>query len=191
MTLELTIQDMFDNYPTLFKERADCLNLLFCVIGNRYRWLDGELCDGFPVFAKKTEYLTPRLVDGKAHQYRKLSLREEARLREEKQIAEGWYECYPDECAEHLKKIHAKTIAELPDDVFYYIPERAKRWYFYYEIPGGSYIDFGEDFAYLFNYPDDIKPDWKAGIEECRQLLIEDGYELPERNIPTGKRVIT
>ena len=182
MTLELTIQYMFDTYPTLFKERADCLNHLFCVIGNGYGWQDGELCYGLRASAGEIEYLTSRLVDGKAHQYKKISLREEARLREEKQIAEGWYKRYPDEYAEHLKQVYAKTIANLPDDVFYYIPERAKRWYFYCEISGGACIDFCEDFAYLFNYPDDIKPDWEAGIEECRQLLIEDGYELPTRN---------
>ncbi len=33
-----------------------------------------------------------------------------------------------------------------------------------------------------FYYPNDIKPDWKVGIEECRQLLIDDGYELSTQN---------
>ena len=183
MTLELTIQHLFDTYPTLFKERADCLNHLFCVIGNDYEWENGELCRMPPLDMEQIEHLTTRLVDGKGHQYKKLSLRDEARLHEEKQIAEGWYEHYPDECAERLKQVHAKTIAEMPDDVFYYIPERAKRWYFYCDTPAGTYIDFCEDFAYLFNYPDEIKPDWKAGIEECRRLLIEDGYELPIRKV--------
>lgn len=183
MTLELTIQHLFDTYPTLFKERADCLNHLFCVIGNGYEWKNGELCCMPPLDVEQIEHLTTRLIDGKAHQHKKLSLRDEAMLREEKLIAEGWYERYPDEYAEHLKQVHAKTIAEMPDDVFYYTPERAKRWYFYCDTPAGTYIDFCEDFAYLFNYPDDIRPDWKVGIEECRQLLIEDGYELPARNV--------
>ena len=39
MNVELTIQSMFDDYPTLFKDRADCLNHLFCVIGNGYEWI--------------------------------------------------------------------------------------------------------------------------------------------------------
>ena len=144
---------------------------------------------------EEIEHLTSRLVDGKAHQYKKISLREETRLCEEKRIAEGWYEQfkgrYADEDIEHLKQEWAGAISKLPDDVFYIIPERARRWYFYSDTPDGVCIDFCEDFAYLFNYPDDIRPDWKAGIEECRQLLIEDGYELPERNVPAGKTEIT
>lgn len=184
MTLELTIQDMFDCYPTLFKERADCLNQLFCTIGNGYEWKNGELCRAFSPDMERINHLASRLIDGKAHQYKKLSVRDEARLYEEKRIAEGWYgrykEQYPDEDIEHLRQVREKTIAELPDDVFYHIPERAKRWYFY--IPESPFVDFCEDFAYLFNYPDDIKPDWKAGIDECRRLLVEDGYDVPERN---------
>ncbi|HFD2033551.1 TPA: hypothetical protein ACF2DD_002128 [Clostridium perfringens] len=43
MTLEETIQEMYDNYPMLFQERKECLNQLFCVIGNGYDWIDGEL----------------------------------------------------------------------------------------------------------------------------------------------------
>jgi len=186
MTLELTIQHLFDTYPTLFKERADCLNHLFCTVGNGYEWRDGELCYEFPASAEEIEHLTSCLVAGKAHQYKKISLREEARLCEKKRIAEGWYEQfkgrYPDEDVERLKQEWAGAISRLPDDVFYIIPERARRWYFYSDTPDGVCIDFCEDFAYLFNYPDDIKPDWKAGIEECRQLLIEDGYEPPARN---------
>lgn len=33
-------------------------------------------------------------------------------------------------------------------------------------------------YSYLFNYPDDIKDDWRALLEECKQLLIEDGIDL-------------
>jgi hypothetical protein len=36
----------------------------------------------------------------------------------------------------------------------------------------------------LFNYPDDIKQDWLDAIEECKQMLIEDGYDVehPDEN---------
>ena len=33
-------------------------------------------------------------------------------------------------------------------------------------------------YAYLFNYPKEIKPDWKNAIDECKRLLKEDGYDL-------------
>ena len=77
MNVELTIQDMFDNYPGIFKERSDCLNHLFCVIGNGYDWYKGELvsvCEETDPPAK----LIANLVDGKAFQHNKLSLREES-----------------------------------------------------------------------------------------------------------------
>lgn len=45
MKVEQTIQLMTDNYPSLFYNRQTCLNHLFCVIGNGYKWVDGELVD--------------------------------------------------------------------------------------------------------------------------------------------------
>jgi hypothetical protein len=181
MNVELTIQDMFDSYPTLFKERTDCLNHLFCTIGNGYRWINGELIEIYHTC--DMDYLQSRLINGKAHQYNKLSLRAESQRYEDEQIADGWYERfkdkYPDEDIDWLKKMRQRTIDKLPDDVYYHEPERKKRWSFYVNIPGKEYIHFSEDFAYLFNYPEDIKPDWKEAIEECRRLLIEDGFELP------------
>ena len=35
-----------------------------------------------------------------------------------------------------------------------------------------------KNYSYLYNHPDDIKPDWKALIEECKQMLIDDGIEV-------------
>ena len=32
--------------------------------------------------------------------------------------------------------------------------------------------------SYLYDVPEDIKPDWKALLEECKALLIEDGIEV-------------
>lgn len=185
MTVELTIQEMFDKYPTLFKERADCLNHLFCTIGNGYHWKDGELIDIFYELSESEKnLLISRLIDGKAFQYNKLSLRAESQHYETKRIAEGWYEdyCgrYSDEDIEKIKDIRQKTIMKLPDDVYYKEPERKKRWSFYINIPGQERIDFCEKYAYLFNYPDDIKPDWLAALNECRTLLIEDGFNLPK-----------
>lgn len=43
MKVEDTIQYLYDNHPSLFQERWQCLNHLFCVIGNGYEWENGEL----------------------------------------------------------------------------------------------------------------------------------------------------
>ena len=186
MNVELTIQDCFDNYPGLFKERADVLSHLFCTIGNGYEWKDGELVINVPTDSGLV-LLESHLVDGKAFQHNKLSLRAESQLYEQERIAQGWYDDwknrYPDSNIEEMKAIRQKTIAKLPDDVYYREPERKKRWGFFVNIPNRQYVDFHENFSFLFNYPDDIKPDWKDAIEECRGLLVEDGFELPHRQI--------
>lgn len=173
MTLELTMQAMFNEQPTLFKERADCLNHLFCTIGNGYKWVDGELVDGV---YKKTEVreLKKYLVDGKAFQHNKMSLRDalaccwESTMKDIK-------EKFPD-VFDEIEAARKKSIAKEPDDV-YHERERKYRWYFYL----GGYCT---EYAYLFNYPENIKPDWLAGIEECKAMLREDGYDVdsPDEN---------
>lgn len=47
MTVETTLQKMFDQWPELFLTRRECYNHLFCTIGNGYEWKRGQLveCD--------------------------------------------------------------------------------------------------------------------------------------------------
>ena len=45
MRAEDTLQYMADFYSELFPTRKHALNHLFCVIGNGYKWIDGELVD--------------------------------------------------------------------------------------------------------------------------------------------------
>ena len=178
MTLELTIQKLFNNYPSLYKERADCLDQLFVCIGNGYTWENGELVDGSNLTTDEIRKLESDLVDGKAFQHNKLSLRAESQLYEQERINNGWYEeyskKYPDEDIKHLKEVRQKTIAKLPDDIYYREPNRRYRWYCCWKLKDEEIIDFHKRFAFLFNYPEDIKEDWLAGIEETKKLLAED-----------------
>lgn len=160
MNPELTMQVMFDTYPQLFKDRSDCLNQLFCVIGNGYDWVNGELVDIFSEELPKNP-----LKDGKAFQYNLLSLRDESRLYIEKyqrRIGSRKTFSSDEELEEYLNTI--------PNDKYHRYP-REQRWYFY---RGG----LCKDFAYLFNYPDNITEEWKSVLEECCQMLIEDGYDI-------------
>ena len=67
MNVELTIQHMYDNYPCLFKERADCLDHLFCGIGNGYDWVNGELVC-YNLSEAEIKALEAHLINGKAFQ---------------------------------------------------------------------------------------------------------------------------
>ena len=46
------------------------------------------------------------------------------------------------------------------------------------DIKDQKWYPLSKEYSYLYNYPDDIKPDWKALIEECKQMLIDDGVEV-------------
>lgn len=168
MTLELTIQDMFDRYPGLFKDRSDCLNHLFCTIGNGYEWRNGELCSDENCSSERKKDLNLHLVNGKAYQHNKLSLRAEAMYYAEMRKNKNENE-YPDAIQKELDKADEKYFNSLPDNVYHKHP-RVQRWSFY--LAG-----YCVEFAKLFNYPPDIKQDWLAGIAECKRMLIEDGYD--------------
>ena len=43
MTVETTVQEMFDKYPLMYSTREECFNQLFCTIGNGYQWKWGQL----------------------------------------------------------------------------------------------------------------------------------------------------
>ena len=55
MNVELTIQEMYNEYPTLFIDRVDALNHLFCTIGNGYDWKNGELVSSGYSYPKKKD----------------------------------------------------------------------------------------------------------------------------------------
>ena len=45
-------------------------------------------------------------------------------------------------------------------------------------IENPKWYPLSKKYSYLYNYPDNIKPDWKALIEECKQMLIDDGIDI-------------
>ena len=60
MTVETTMQKMFDEYPDLFSTRADCLDHLFCTIGDGYEWVHGQLVEcGTYGETDENDYLNP------------------------------------------------------------------------------------------------------------------------------------
>ena len=45
-----------------------------------------------------------------------------------------------------------------------------------------KWYPLSKKYSYLYNYPNDIKSDWKKLLEECKQMLIDDGIDV--ENIP-------
>ena len=184
MNLELTIQSMFDEYPALFIERADCLNQLFVVLGSGYRWKNGELVSSDDDYDEEyIQKLKDHLVNGKAFQHNKMSLRAQhiyyENLRKQnpnyKNPFEGIYS------AREIEAMHKRYVEKLPDDVYYDQPNRRYRWYCCNIWPDGKeYVEWCDKYIPLLNIPEDIKPDWLEGIEETKRLLAEDGLIYEE-----------
>lgn len=157
MTLELTIQSMFDHYPLIFQTRFDCLNHLFCTLGNGLDWEDGELTG--------VEEPVNSLTDGKAHQHHVDTARSRA-IRRAKAYA-----------AIHGGTIDESSYTNIPDTPCVSARPRRERWYFVHRFAANQpeRIDLYKDYVPLWNIPPDVKPDWLAGATECMKMLLEDG----------------
>lgn len=59
MRAEDTLQYMADFYPDLFPTRKHCLDHLFCVIGNGFEWVNGELVDDDNKYEKRYKLRKP------------------------------------------------------------------------------------------------------------------------------------
>lgn len=136
MRAEDTLQYMADFYPEIFPTRKHCLNQLFCVIGNGYEWVNGELVNKDNKYEKRYKLRKP---------VKKAEFQDE----------QAWYD-------------NNKFYTEL------YKGEESKiswKWRF-------DWYPLYKDYAKLYNYPEDIKDDWAALLEECKQLLVADGIDL-------------
>lgn len=136
MRAEDTLQYMADFYPETFPTRKHCLNQLFCVIGNGYEWVNGELVDKDNKYEKRYKLRKP---------VKKAEFQDE----------QAWYD-------------NNKFYTEL------YKGKESKiswKWRF-------DWYPLHKDYAKLYNYPEDIKDDWMALLEECKQMLIADGIEF-------------
>lgn len=180
MNLELTIQSMFDEYPTLFIERADCLDHLFVCIGNGYAWKNGELVSSDDKYKKSDiKKFESHLVNGKAFQHNKMSLRAQSEYYHQLRLSEGKPDMFSDiYTTKELEEMHQKHLASLPDDVYHKAPRR-ERWYCHRrDSDGTEYLSFSKDYMKLFNYPADVAPDWLEAINETKALLKEDLSDL-------------
>ena len=137
MRAEDTLQYMADFYPEIFPTRKHCLDHLFCVVGNGYEWINGELVDDDNKYEKRYKLRKP---------IKKAEFKHE----------ENWNQMY-----EFYHKLYSL-------DKNQKIPMQYNfEWY-----------PLSRKYSALFTYPEDIKDDWKALLEECKQMLITDGVDL-------------
>ena len=130
MTVETTLQKMYDLYPLLYSTRQECFNHLFCEIGNGYKWQWGQIVhvEGEDETVNEDDY---------AHPYALHASQSKKNLEKKK------------ECLKMLE------IAGVP---------KPERW-----------SELNEKYSLIYHVPKNARPDWKAAVEECKDMLEADG----------------
>lgn len=154
MTVETTIQRMFDQYPDLFATRRDCYDFLFCVIGNGYEWRRGQIVSCDDESGEDDEALDYATPHPRAEQ-----------TKENSGVKTGPCDGF-DEEGFPMKNSPWAVHHEECDSCRQICPLDVKmRWYPICE------------YSLIKRVPADVKPDWKDAVEECKAMLKEDGIE--------------
>lgn len=132
MRAEDTLQYMADFYSEIFPTRKHALNHLFCVVGNGYEWVGGELVE----------------EDSYTKRYK---------LRKPIKKAIFEYEEHWNEMNRFYSEVNREKGIAIP-------PKFQFRW-----------SECHKEYSNIFTHPDNIKEDWKALLEECIQLMEQDG----------------
>ena len=152
---------MYNEYPKLFPVRQQALDHLFCVVGNGYSWYKGEIVSDNELF----------IWDNKIERF----------------IIDPDYEM---DVESDITSTPPKTEEE-------YIKDMEERHMFLAEIKHGvcpetsveeHYKDLENNFrkwyplskkySLIYEVPVDVTPEWKALVEECKDLLRKDGIEI-------------
>ena len=162
MNVELTIQEMYEKFPGMFQNRKTCYIQLFCRCGDGYKWKNGELVHEHKHNGLGVKYLKGRLVDGKAFQHKKLETMGDV------------YTFWAGKPEYKANKQILELMAKSPDGKKEF-SSPYNEW-----LRETTTTQLMTNAKHLFNYPEDIKDDWKAAIEECKKLLKKDGFDIPE-----------
>lgn len=177
MTVETTIQRMFDNYPDLFATRKDCYNHLFCVIGNGYEWKRGQIVECDDEYDKPEESIIQEEYDD----YASACLAPMA-MQSEENIKKH------DERMQLLQKASGMKTGPCNGFDEEGFPMKNSPWAVHHEECDSCRqicpLDVKmrwypiSEFSLIKRIPADIKPDWKAAVEECRLMLEQDGIKV-------------
>ena len=150
---------MLLEYPTLYQDRAQCLNQLFCVNGNGYEWIKGQLVD---------EY--------QDHRYKR-----------DKEVDIALQEGF-DILIDSIVYNNSDTSLSIPQYVQRSLLEKYRQQRALANLdkiiqPGfHQFIQAGYEFyplceyAKIMNLPTDIKQDWLDGAKETLQLLNQYSF---------------
>lgn len=138
-----TVRESLYYYPSIYKTRGDVLHHLFCVIGNGYEWLNGELVTA----SRGDEDPIEREIDSTLAIIQKPNAREI--------LQDMYWEILSDRIA--LVADRHKNLENAMDD---------------YSFSDRFLYPKSETYAKLWNYPEDITPEWAVELEKAKNIFL-------------------
>ena len=161
MKPERTLQRMYDEYPNLYPIRQRALDHLFCVVGNGYSWYKGEVVHDNDLFIwdnniERSVINPDYKIDEEPDIISTPPKNEEEYMKEK----EEWHML--------LAKMRHRYHPETPIEEHYKeLEHNFHKWY-----------PLSKEYSLIYTVPDDVTPEWKALVEECKELLRKDGIEI-------------
>ena len=153
MKAELTIQTMAEEFPSIFPTRYHVLDHLFCTIGNGFYWDNGELVECDQPYDNNIMLEGDKAVFPGSEELMARIAEEQPKRKELAKLITPY--------------MYNKDNEDYGDVLREYIRRKSDLAFMWYPL--------SPKHSKIFNAPDDIKPDWKAALEETRELLLADG----------------
>ena len=161
MKPERTLQKMYNEYPNLFPVRQRVLDHLFCVIGNGYSWHNGE------VVHDNDLYIWDNNIE-------RFIIDPDYKIDEEPDIIST-----PPKTEEEYMKEKEEWRMLLATMRHRHHPETSiEEHYKELEHNFHKWYPLSKEHSLIYTVPDDVTPEWKALVEECKELLLKDGIEI-------------
>ncbi len=156
MKVKDTVKSCLLNYPTLFDCRINVFIHLFACIGNGYEWENGELVHlRYKGQEKESFKMKYSDLNEKIKKHKKELESEPEYLHK---LTKSWI--VEAEFQKQKRKFIAKNIDLISESINVYLKNE-------YEIYGGYYVENPcYNYAFTFNYPDNITEDWGNAIQE-------------------------
>lgn len=162
MKPERTLQRMYDKYPKLFPVRQQALDYLFCSVGNGCSWYKGEVVPHDELFIwdnENEEYIIDPdyKIDEKPDIISTPPKTEEEYVKD----MEEWRMLL----ATMRHRHHPETSIE---EHYKDLEHEFHKWY----------PSLSKEYSLIYTVPDDVTPEWKALVEECKEMMRKDGIEI-------------
>ena len=173
MKLKTLVKHLIMQCPGLFPNALAVYDDLFYVVGNGYRWKNGELY--YIGFKTKTkEQCIQAIIDDYIERYND-RVKELNEMKKDGSISEEEFNKFIE-----LRKAEYAKDAENEK----YIVEHAKELVEdFTPYKGFRFYPFYEGYSKCSRIPDDIKPDWLEGINKYNKIREKLIKENPELNV--------